>query len=98
MTQQTLELNRVRLKVADIVFAFCRQREADKALDGVFRLNELVEYVRRRVQGSGLVVDSVSRILRDLRQRGRIEYVILDRSDSLYKIMETCDNAEDEPI
>jgi hypothetical protein len=76
MTQQSLDLTRVKSRIAPLIVAFCRQRVQDR-----FTMRELVEYVAGAI---GVAPDSPSRILRDLRAAGAVEYVVLSRKNSLY--------------
>ena len=44
---------------------------------------DIQEYVKE--QGVAFTADSVSRVMRDLRQRGAIAYRVVRRSESLYQ-------------
>jgi hypothetical protein len=76
MTQQSLNLARVKSRIAPIITSFCRSR-----VGGRFYMRELVEHVAGVV---GIAPDSPSRILRELRAAGALDYVVLSRKDSLY--------------
>jgi hypothetical protein len=69
-------LQRVKSRIAPAVIEFARAR-----VGGRFTMRELVEYVAGVV---GVAPDSPSRILRDLRQSGELDYVVLSRRDSVY--------------
>lgn len=73
-------LARVNARIAMHVKAFV----ADVlAADGTFHMADLLAYVRERVPDTA--PDSAGRILRDLRQKGEIDYMVLDRRASLYE-------------
>lgn len=79
-------LERVATKIAPLVMEFCRQIWADaKRSLPQFHAVELTAFVRRRMDG--LAPDSAGRILRELRKRGRVDYKIVSRRDSLYQLM-----------
>jgi hypothetical protein len=70
-------LSRVRSTLAAPILAFCRAR-----VGGEFHMAELVAAI-----GAHASPDSPSRILRDLRQRGEVEYVVVSRAASLYRVV-----------
>jgi Fe2+ or Zn2+ uptake regulation protein len=72
------ERKRVYAKIAPIILAF-RSMHAGKA----FHAEELRIYVRHHAPE--IAPDSPSRILRLLREQGRLHYVVIDRRDSLYQ-------------
>ena len=76
-------LERVRGAIADAVVAFCRSRYATGR---EFHAQELRDYVARV---NPTAPASADRILRDLRQRGLVRYVLVSRSKSLYRV-ESC--------
>lgn len=73
-------LERVYGSIADIAFEFCALRWPHHAQ---FRMNDLSAFVAQR---SSITRDSASRILRKLRLRGRIDYRVVSRRDSLYEL------------
>lgn len=79
MTEQTKNLNRVSEKIRAIVCDFF-----DAKGDGSrFTINELGRFVRLK---EAVAPDSPGRIMRALRKEGRIDYEVLSRSQSLYRI------------
>lgn len=77
-TRQGVELERVGGAIGDSVLAFCRARVGQE-----FRMEQLREHVER---DGHRAPDSAGRILRMLRQRGRVAYTVVNRSASLYRI------------
>ena len=73
------ERERVFSRIAPIIMQFKTERPDD----GTFRAEELRDYVIERV--SGIAPDSPGRILRELRLIGRINYVVINRRQSLYQ-------------
>ena len=71
-------LDRVSDRIAKHVLAFCR---AHVGLE--FHMDWLTQYVR---ECGWAAPDSAGRILRSLRQRGLVEYSLLSRRDSLYRV------------
>jgi hypothetical protein len=86
LSEQSENLDRVRSRIADVVLAWCREH-----VGGEFRMDELRKFVQL---AEPTAPDSASRILRDLRQRGRVRYVVLSRADSLYRIDAVNDDTE----
>lgn len=80
--EQEENIVRVRQKIGDIIIAFWRERLLINRPD--FRANELSEYMNAQIPNT--TFDSASRILRDLRQRGLIDYEVVSRKDSLYRL------------
>lgn len=81
--QQTLfdapeERDRVRVRIAAAILDFARHRTRE------FFMDDLRRYILLTV---GIVAPaSPDRILRDLRQRGLLSYIVVDRKRSLYRI------------
>jgi hypothetical protein len=74
---QEENLDRVTQKISAAVMEFCRpERE--------FRMTQLAEFVSARV---GLAPDSAGRVLRSLRQSGKIDYEVINRQNSVYRII-----------
>ncbi len=76
-------LQRVRSKIERVVIEFLDQLIEDGFSD--FR----IENVRAYVESCGVTVapDSPGRILRMLRREGVVDYWIVNRSESLYRIV-----------
>ena len=71
-------LRRVNDAIGASIVAFCRRR-----IGARFRMATLLECVMR---GRKVAPDSPGRILRHLRQRGVVKYVVVDRRQSLYRV------------
>lgn len=76
-------LQRVRVKLSHAILMFVTKRRMDGRLD--FHADDLREYVNRHAPGA---LGSPDRVLRDLRQRGLVNYELLSRRGSLYRIVE----------
>ncbi len=75
--EQGPEIDRVRSRIAPLVIAFWRAH-----IDREF----FVEELRRFITDAKIAAPaSPDRILRDLRQRGVINYIVISRSRSLYR-------------
>lgn len=79
---QPHELSRVRGSIATLVLAWLRERQIRNKSE--FHLSELEAYLMKREVGT--TPGSGGRILRLLRSEGVIDYVVLHRSKSLYRI------------
>jgi len=81
-TTQTAEINRVKKKIGDLILEFYHER----ILIGQcgFQMNELENYINTQTP---ITAGSAGRILRNLRQCGRIDYEVVKRSESLYKLV-----------
>jgi len=79
---QKEQIERVSKRIAEAIVAFCRRRcsiGSDR-----FHMADLLAHVRREV--GEVAPDSPGRILRQLRQRGEINYAVIDRAASEYQI------------
>jgi hypothetical protein len=72
------ERERVYAKIAAVIMEFHELHPCEE-----FHVEELRLFVRERV--SDIAPDSPGRILRALRLEGRVNYVIINRRDSLYQ-------------
>lgn len=72
------DLARVSERIAGAVLEFCSSPRQ-------FRMTELNSYVQSKV--GAIAPDSAGRILRQLRRAGKVRYTVLDRSASLYQIV-----------
>jgi len=79
---QEEEMERVSAKIARTILQFANSRL--DAGSTTFHMDHLVAYVKMRV--TGVAPDSASRILRDLRQKKRLDYKILSRRNSHYQL------------
>ena len=84
MTEQTQQLNRVAATTSEAILEFIRQRLADTETKGAFTADQLRFYVTNHVSG-GVSPSSADRVLRMLRQKGALDYVVLNRGRSLYR-------------
>lgn len=79
------ERQRVFATIAPIIMNFCHEH-----VDGsTFHVDELREYVLDRVVQ--IAPDSPGRILRELRLVGQLNYVVLNRRQSLYQFRPVID-------
>lgn len=74
-----VEFVRVRDRIADLILTFCQNNWA-------FRADDLRTYISNMV-GGAVAPGSPDRILRDLRQRGLIDYRVTNRRASSYEII-----------
>ena len=76
-------LERIAGGLAPLVVEFCRRH-----VDCLFTGRDLTAWlqVEARKRSIAMVPDSASRILRELRRRGRVQYQLLDRGQSLYRV------------
>ena len=82
-TDQRTELRRVTATIGRTVMDFCRVVERRQSRE--FHAQELRDYVAAQ----GLTAPaSPDRILRALRQRGKLHYVVVTRAKSLYRVTE----------
>jgi len=75
-----LERSRVFGKLAPIIMQY-----AERNAGRTFHVEQLRRYVERAYPGVGVAPDSPGRILRELRLLGKLDYVVLNRRDSLYQ-------------
>lgn len=71
-------LSRVSSRIGPSVLEFCRPRVGQE-----FHMEEMVRHIRARL---GIAPDSPSRILRALRQAQMIDYTVVNRRQSLYRV------------
>jgi hypothetical protein len=79
------ERARVYGRIAPLIMSF-----AEEAGDNEFHVEELRRYVIARAPE--VAPDSPGRILRELRLEGRLDYVVLNRRQSLYQFTPTSNN------
>ena len=80
---QEENLDRVTEKISAAVVQFC-ELEPEKR-EKEFRMTELTQFVSERVGPSA--PDSPGRVLRLLRQSGKIAYSVVSRRNSVYRII-----------
>lgn len=77
--EQAEQIERVSERIAAVVMEFFKRP------DRRFYADELRSFIAAKI---GLVAPgSPDRIMRDLRQKGRIDYRVVNRSESLYEIL-----------
>ncbi len=82
--EQTEQLNRVTATTTDAILAFIAARLADEETKGAFTADQLRNYVNNTVTG-GVSPSTADRVLRNLRQQGKLDYLVLNRGKSLYR-------------
>ncbi len=78
------ERARVRSRIGSLIMEFCRENY-------IFRMEDLTLYVQARMK---VAPDSPGRILRELRRKGYLNYRVLSRRNSLYKMEKRPTEAE----
>lgn len=78
--EQARQIGRVKSRIADLVEAFVNEVGAGHP----FRMAALLAWIAERAQ---VAPDSPGRILRLLKREGRINYRIVNRSQSLYEVL-----------
>ena len=73
------ERERVRSRIGSLIMEFCRQ-------DKSFFMEELRSYVERNLADC-IAPDSPGRILRQLRQQRQLNYKVVLRRQSLYRVV-----------
>lgn len=83
-SEQREQLERVSSRIAALIVAFCAERLASGRVE--FRADDLRKHIAEQTQTAP---GSADRILRDLRKRGAVAYVVVDRRASLYRLTGT---------
>lgn len=78
------ERARVRSRIGSLVMAFCLW-QCENFSDGAFYMEDLRRYVEKHIKGQ-IAPDSPGRILRELRKQRRLDYTVVSRSKSLYRM------------
>ena len=81
MTEQQAQLGRVSDRIASVVLDFYQGRVSDNP---EFHMEELLGYVSDHVD---VAPDSPGRILRNLRAEKKLNYAVVNRKQSLYKLV-----------
>ena len=84
MTEQEQQLKRVSASIAEAIKAFIAMKLSDTKSHGAFTADQLRFYVQNNVEGR-VSPSSADRVLRDLRVNNQLNYVVLNRSKSLYR-------------
>lgn len=77
---QAEHLERVSTKLQGVIVAYLRSLDGDE-----FTMRELVSHVQRRVPSAA--PDSPSRCLRSMRTKGVVDYDVVSRHDSQYRLI-----------
>lgn len=80
-------LGRVSERIAEAILAFCGNRTE-------FHADDLRRYVREQV--GEIAPSSPDRVLRELRKKGRINYRVKNRRESLYEVVRDKGEVADE--
>lgn len=84
MTETNQELERVGLNINQVLVAYWKLKM--QAADRRFTATELRQFVQHH--NFGTAPASADRVLRTLRQKGKINYVVVNRAKSLYEATE----------
>jgi hypothetical protein len=86
VTEQAEHLERVTARIGDAVIAFLNATLwHDGSGNATFYASELRDSVARKVRGGA--PGSADRVLRSLRQAGRVGYEVVSRRESLYRVL-----------
>lgn len=85
MGEQQKNLDRVCANIGHRVLAFWELGLRTGNVD--FCMQDLVDYVRQAFPPSSVAPDSASRILRQLWLAGLLDYTVVSRSRSLYRLL-----------
>lgn len=78
--EQQENIARVSHRIAPTIVGYFRHR----GVGAEFRVDDLRAHIARHFPG--IAPDSAGRIMRDLRGRGTIDYAVINRRQSLYRI------------
>jgi hypothetical protein len=85
MNEQTQQMNRVVATAGEAVLDFIKTRLTDTENTGAFTSEQLRFYVNNNVSGRFISPSTADRVLRDLRQKGKLDYLVLNRGKGLYR-------------
>lgn len=80
MGEQQEHLDRVGARIEAHINTFC----GTIGVHGQFHMEDLLKYVLAK---EPVAPDSPGRVLRNMRQRGLLDYEVINRRDSLYKLI-----------
>jgi hypothetical protein len=83
MSPENEDLKRVTTNIKGAIIGFCRARLHYKRPR--FTMGEMAAFVAE-YPGVSVSPDSTSRVFRMLRKAGRVDYLVVDRSRSLYEL------------
>lgn len=81
--EQATQMAHVMGRVAKLVMAFARRKK--RPYD--FNAKDLQVYCEERTGEHHIAPGTADRVLRQLRKDGRLNYVVLDRTKSLYRML-----------
>ena len=81
MASDRQERERVRSRIGSLILQFCR-------LNPTFHMEDLRQFVVGSIGIHHIAPASTDRILRQLRQEGRVRYEVVSRRESLYRVLE----------
>jgi hypothetical protein len=93
--EQTKQIARVSGKIAESVMDALRGWKYLYGNGHEFRMSDLVDAVNERAPSIKMAPDSAGRILRMLRQDGQIDYVVVNRAQSLYRLTAIMDKTHE---
>lgn len=82
--EQAIQFHHVSGAIADMILGFVRARL--RKGEPEFHADELRQHIANHTEGH-TAPGSADRILRDLRKRGRVSYVVVNRRASLYRLL-----------
>ena len=82
--EQATQIARVGGVIAQLIVGFCHFRLRSNTPE--FHADQLRDHILRHTAGCS-APGSADRILRDLRRKGRVSYVVVNRAQSLYRIL-----------
>jgi hypothetical protein len=82
VTEQEQELQRVELRIAEVILFFCKWKKMHGFPE--FHMAQLQTYVNMYAPSAP---GSPDRVLRDLRKQGKVSYEVVSRSASLYRLL-----------
>jgi len=83
MATQTQDLNRVTNRIADTILSFAQFKKAT----GDLQFHGVDLHIFIQATGGYAAPSSADRVLRQLRQEGYLDYVVLNRAQSLYQLL-----------
>jgi hypothetical protein len=96
MGEQKQNLERVSAKISAVILGYfdgLLKRSAVQNFCPQFHMDDLAAFVQVRMEGQGINIapDSTSRIMRNMRQRGLLNYKVISRGESLYQVLGVAD-------
>jgi hypothetical protein len=89
--EQPENQTRVYDRIAPAVIAFWEEQKSKVCR--YFHLQDLVDFIK--AQGLHVAPNSPARIMQILKNEGRVNYIVLKRSESLYEALEIGEATED---